>query len=185
MRLLAFGSDSVTGAASSPTIAETVETAKYRGACRRKPEGRPVPGHCAGPCKRRMDAHGVFVDVSVVLDRLFLIVLVLIQRGKGGGWPAPSAAWAARARSAPRPAICFTKITIGVATAWILLCMVTVKVLRRRGGVVDPTLGRALPTTSRAPPLRLPPTSSRQAAKAKAPAAPEGRPAHPKNPATP
>ena len=44
--------------------------------------------------------------VLLMLMAIFLIVLVLIQRGKGADWPARSAAWAARARSAPRPATC-------------------------------------------------------------------------------
>ena len=69
----------------------------------------------------------------LLLTTLFLIVLVLIQRGRAAAWPGPSAAWAAK-RFGTKAGDLFTKITIGVATFWIILCMIMVKVLGVGGG---------------------------------------------------
>ena len=71
----------------------------------------PIPGHRRGALVNEgriaMDVYQHLADDFAVVDgRLFLIVLVLIQRGKGAAWPGPSAAWAAKAPSAPRPATC-------------------------------------------------------------------------------
>jgi len=62
----------------------------------------------------------------------------------------------------------FTRITIGVATFWILLCVVSVGALRHRAGKLDvaaPTQLPAAPSQDAGPPAGGPPA---------APAAPAG-----------
>ncbi|HEV3262078.1 MAG TPA: preprotein translocase subunit SecG [Gemmataceae bacterium] len=72
-------------------------------------------------------------NVVVLLLGIFLILLVLIQRGKGGGL---AGAFGGAGGSSPfgsRAGDTFTRITIFVATFWILLTMVQVKVVQGRG----------------------------------------------------
>ncbi len=75
---------------------------------------------------------------------LFLIVLVLIQRGKGGGLAGAFGGMGGQSAFGTKAGDLFTKITIGVAAFWILLCMFAVW---NRGGtsadsLLDSGLGR-------------------------------------------
>ena len=67
--------------------------------------------------------------VLLLLTAVFLIVLVLIQRGKGGGLAGAFGGMGGQSAFGTKAGDLFTKITIGVAAFWIVLCMVTVKVL--------------------------------------------------------
>jgi preprotein translocase subunit SecG len=62
---------------------------------------------------------------------VFLIVLVLIQRGKGGGLAGALGGMGGQSAFGTKAGDLFTKITIGVAGFWILLCVVSVFVLGR------------------------------------------------------
>ena len=55
-----------------------------------------------------------------------LIVLVLIQRGKGGGLSGAFGGVGGSSAFGSRAGDMFTRITIGVAAAWIFLCAVEV-----------------------------------------------------------
>ncbi len=63
------------------------------------------------------------LQILLSVTAVFLILLVLVQRGRGGGLagalggPGGSSAFGAKAGDA------FTRITIYVATFWILLCI--------------------------------------------------------------
>ena len=70
--------------------------------------------------------------VLLFLTAVFLIVLVLIQRGKGGGLAGAFGGMGGQSAFGTKAGDLFTKITIGVAAFWIILCMVTVQVLRHR-----------------------------------------------------
>jgi preprotein translocase subunit SecG len=61
---------------------------------------------------------------------LFLIVLVLIQRGKGGGLAGAFGGMGGQSAFGTKAGDLFTKITVGVAAFWILLCIVTVKEMK-------------------------------------------------------
>ena len=61
------------------------------------------------------------VDVLVAADGLFLIVLVLIQRGKGGGLAGAFGGMGGQSAFGTKAGDLFTKITIGVAAFWIVL----------------------------------------------------------------
>lgn len=61
---------------------------------------------------------------------LFLILLVLIQRGKGGGLAGAFGGVGGSSAFGSRAGDTFTRITIGVASAWILLCMIQVVIIQ-------------------------------------------------------
>ena len=81
---------------------------------------------------------------------VFLIVLVLIQRGKGGGLAGAFGGMGGQSAFGTKAGDLFTKITIGVAFFWIVLCMFTVKYLGggSQEGPLDQTLGRDRPNES-------------------------------------
>ena len=76
---------------------------------------------------------------------LFLIVLVLVQRGKGGGLAGAFGGMGGQSAFGTKAGDLFTKITIGVATAWIILCMVSVKFLGTPDDRFDADMGGDAP----------------------------------------
>lgn len=70
------------------------------------------------------------LNLVVILIGLFLILIVLIQRGKGGGL---AGAFGGAGGSSPfgsRAADQFVKITLWVAGIWVLVIMIHVKVVQ-------------------------------------------------------
>ena len=65
-------------------------------------------------------------EFLLFLTALFMIVLVLIQRGKGGGLAGAFGGKGGQSAFGTKAGDLFTRITIGVATFWILLCIATV-----------------------------------------------------------
>ncbi len=63
------------------------------------------------------------------ITALLLIVLVLIQRGKGGGLAGAFGGMGGQSAFGTKAGDLFTKITIGMATLWLVLCMLSVKYL--------------------------------------------------------
>ena len=61
--------------------------------------------------------------VLLFLTAVFLIVLVLIQRGKGGGLAGALGGMGGQSAFGTKAGDLFTKITIGVAAFWIILCL--------------------------------------------------------------
>jgi preprotein translocase subunit SecG len=70
------------------------------------------------------------LNLIVLATGLFLILLVLIQRGKGGGLSGAFGGVGGSSAFGSRAGDTFTRITIGVAAFWILLTMVQVKVIQ-------------------------------------------------------
>ena len=70
-----------------------------------------------------------FMMIVLLLTALFLIVLILIQRGKGGGLAGAFGGMGGQSAFGTKAGDLFTKITIGVAAFWILLCIVSVRFL--------------------------------------------------------
>jgi preprotein translocase subunit SecG len=66
----------------------------------------------------------------VLFVSLFLILLVLIQRGKGGGLAGAFGGVGGSSAFGSRAGDMFTRITIVVATVWLLLIMIQVKVVQ-------------------------------------------------------
>jgi preprotein translocase subunit SecG len=71
----------------------------------------------------------VFVNLLVILLGLFLIGLVLIQRGKGGGLAGAFGGVGGSSPFGSKAGDAFTRITIYVAAFWILLIMVQVRLM--------------------------------------------------------
>jgi preprotein translocase subunit SecG len=62
----------------------------------------------------------------LLLLPIFLILLVLIQRGKGGGLAGAFGGLGGQSAFGTKAGDLFTRITIGVAAFWIILCVVSV-----------------------------------------------------------
>ena len=72
------------------------------------------------------------LNVVIVLLTLFLIGIILIQRGKGGGLAGAFGGVGGSSAFGTKTGDVFTKITVGVAIAWILLSMLMVVLTNRR-----------------------------------------------------
>jgi preprotein translocase subunit SecG len=95
-----------------------------------------------------------FLGFSLVITALFLILLVLIQRGRGGGLAGAFGGMGGQSAFGTKAGDVFTKITVGVAGFWILLCILAINVLGRQASLFSPTLGGSAPqsTTPGTPP---------------------------------
>ena len=82
--------------------------------------------------------------VGLFSTALFMIVLVLIQRGKGGGLAGAFGGMGGQSAFGTKAGDLFTRVTIGVAIVWIILCVVAVLALSKASdNPIDPTLGGA------------------------------------------
>jgi preprotein translocase subunit SecG len=86
-----------------------------------------------------------FLGFSLVLTSLFLILLVLIQRGRGGGLAGAFGGAGGQSAFGTKAGDVFTKITVGVAGFWILLCILSLNVLGRQSSLFSPSLGGSAP----------------------------------------
>ena len=71
-----------------------------------------------------------FLNLILLLLGLFLILLVLIQRGKGGGLAGAFGGVGGSSPFGSRAGDTFTRVTIYVACFWLVLCMVQVRVIQ-------------------------------------------------------
>ena len=78
--------------------------------------------------------------ILLLLTALFLIVLVLIQRGKGGGLAGALGGMGGQSAFGTKAGDLFTRITIGVATFWIVLCMFSLWYFRGYGSKLRDSL---------------------------------------------
>lgn len=67
------------------------------------------------------------LNLLLLVVGLFLILLVLIQRGKGGGLAGAFGGAGGSSAFGSRAGDTFTKITIYAAAVWVLLIMFTIK----------------------------------------------------------
>jgi preprotein translocase subunit SecG len=65
----------------------------------------------------------------LLLTAVFLIGLVLVQRGKGGGLAGALGGMGGQSAFGTKAGDLFTRVTIGAALFWIVLCMAAVNVL--------------------------------------------------------
>jgi preprotein translocase subunit SecG len=88
-----------------------------------------------------------FLMVLLFFTALFLILLVLIQRGRGGGLAGAFGGLGGQSAFGTKAGDLFTRITIGVAAFWIILCATSVKLLNDEDrGHLDAGLGRDVKT---------------------------------------
>lgn len=79
----------------------------------------------------------ILLMIVLFLLAVFLIVLVLIQRGKGGGLAGAFGGMGGQSAFGTKAGDLFTRITIGVAAAWIVLCIISIKALTYSGQQLD------------------------------------------------
>jgi preprotein translocase subunit SecG len=73
----------------------------------------------------------IFLNIVVILLSLLLILIVLIQRGKGGGLAGAFGGAGGSSAFGSRAGDAFTKITLYMASVWVLVIMIHVKVAQR------------------------------------------------------
>lgn len=79
--------------------------------------------------------------ILLTLTALFLIMLVLVQRGRGGGLAGAFGGMGGQSAFGTKAGDTFTKITIGVSIFWLLLCIFSVRFL----GTDPGAFGRVVP----------------------------------------
>jgi preprotein translocase subunit SecG len=65
--------------------------------------------------------------LALTLTAIFLILLVLVQRGRGGGLAGALGGMGGSSAFGAKAGDIFTRITIGAASVWILLCIAAAK----------------------------------------------------------
>ena len=70
----------------------------------------------------------------MTVTAIFLILLVLVQRGRGGGLAGAFGGMGGQSAFGTKAGDTFTKVTIGVSIFWILLCIASVKLLGTSAG---------------------------------------------------
>ena len=112
----------------------------------------------------------------LVFVAFFLIALVLIQRGRGGGLAGAFGGAGGQSAFGTKAGDVFTRITVGVAAAWILLCILAINVLGTSRSRLSTSLGGAAGTavsSDVAPSDVAPETDGEAATDPEKPAAPE------------
>ena len=80
----------------------------------------------------------------LLVTSVFLILLVLIQRGRGGGLAGAFGGLGGQSAFGTKAGDLFTRITIFVAAFWIILCAVSVKYFSDSGrGIIAPNIGKS------------------------------------------
>ncbi len=85
--------------------------------------------------------------VLLILTALFLILIILVQRGKGGGLAGALGGMGGQSAFGAKAGDLFTRITIGVAAVWIILCICCVAFLKTKGRYEGDGGGAADPQT--------------------------------------
>jgi preprotein translocase subunit SecG len=73
-----------------------------------------------------------FFGFTIFITSLFLIMLVLVQRGRGGGLTGALGGPGGQSAFGTKAGDLFTRITVGVAAVWIFLCAAAVFFLKDR-----------------------------------------------------
>jgi len=79
---------------------------------------------------------------------IFLILLVLVQRGRGGGLAGALGGMGGSSAFGAKAGDVFTKITIGAAAFWIFLCIVAAKMSPSEESLIDTGSGRVNASSS-------------------------------------
>jgi preprotein translocase subunit SecG len=100
------------------------------------------------------------LNVVLLLAGIFLILLILIQRGKGGGLAGAFGGSGGSSAFGSRAGDAFTRVTIMTAAVWILLIMILIRTTQ--------------PAPSSEPSVLLPDAPTKQPSAPPGPAAPGG-----------
>lgn len=69
----------------------------------------------------------ILIKIAMFVVALFLIVIILLQRGRGGGLAGALGGMGGQSAFGTKAGDMFTRITSGLALFWILLCIVALK----------------------------------------------------------
>src|SRR5580765_5497040 len=84
-----------------------------------------------------------FLAILLIITSIFLILVVLIQRGRGGGLAGAFGGLGGQSAFGTKAGDLFTRVTIGVAAFWIILCAASVKLLSEGSrSALAPNLGK-------------------------------------------
>lgn len=72
--------------------------------------------------------------IFVILTSIFIILLVLIQKGKGGGLAGAFGGMGGQSAFGTKAGDVFTKITVVTVAFWFVLSIVTIFVLKNQAG---------------------------------------------------
>ncbi len=111
-------------------------------------------------------------QILLAIVAIFLILLVLVQRGRGGGLAGALGGMGGSSAFGAKAGDIFTRITIGAAAVWIILCIAAAKLGPASAGSRVNT-GNEAPVTQG--PLLSPPAGEEKTATEEA--ATEGEPA--------
>ena len=121
----------------------------------------------------RVDVYHYLFAIPMAVLSVFLILVILVQRGRGGGLTGALGGMGGQSAFGTKAGDLFTRITIVVAAIWVLLSMASIKVLAQRQvfnpnqtGTVMPSAGKSDKSTPGAP--------AASPAKGTTPAAPPG-----------
>lgn len=81
------------------------------------------------------------IKFAMFVTSLFLIVLILLQRGRGGGLAGALGGMGGQSAFGTKAGDVFTKITSGLAIVWILLCVGAVKYMSATENRFDRSAG--------------------------------------------
>jgi preprotein translocase subunit SecG len=95
-----------------------------------------------------MNIFSTLFMLLLLFTAIFMILLILVQRGKGGGLAGAFGGLGGQSAFGTKAGDTFTRITIGVAAFWILICVLGVRYLGEGG---QRQLGRSSGTSSSAP----------------------------------
>src|SRR5881394_3773159 len=90
-----------------------------------------------------------FFAISLMLLSLFMVLVILVQRGRGGGLTGALGGMGGQSAFGTKAGDLFTRITIVVAAIWVLLAMAALKVLNPHdvAGFNPALRGQATPTS--------------------------------------
>ena len=86
----------------------------------------------------------VLFGFTLAVCSVFLILLVLVQRGRGGGLAGAFGGMGGQSAFGTKAGDLFTKVTMATATVWILLCIGALAILSRQS-VSDKLTGTPAP----------------------------------------
>ena len=93
------------------------------------------------------------VKLILALSSIFLILIVMVQRGKGGGLAGALGGMGGQSALGTKAGDLFTRITIGVAAVWIITSMIAIKLFATGNNPLSGAIEAqpAPPATSTAP----------------------------------
>lgn len=83
------------------------------------------------------------IQFFMAIIAFFLIVLILLQRGRGGGLAGALGGMGGQSAFGSKAGDVFTKITSGLAIVWILLCVGALKYMNSRSDLFAEDAGAA------------------------------------------